>query len=136
MTIIINSQKEIHEFYSEHPCIIPDKLLWTLLSYDNAIQSIRICFYIAEYECIATFPWKIMRWFFMLTPQPPKNEKTMKKSTQHQWRKDITLVSTLHASMLHTLAKIYTHKLHYTELQLTMYTCEETVYFFVTLTTK
>jgi len=63
MTIIINPQKEIHEFYSVKNIHVlsEDKLLRMLLSYNTATQSITICFYIAEYERIATFPKKIMR---------------------------------------------------------------------------
>jgi hypothetical protein len=63
MTIIINPQKEIHKFYSvKNIHVLPaDKLLRTLLSCNTVTQSITICFYIAEYECIVTFPKKIMR---------------------------------------------------------------------------
>jgi len=55
MTIIINPHKEIHKFYSVKSIHVlsTDKLLWTLVSYNTATQYIRICFYIAEYECIS-----------------------------------------------------------------------------------
>jgi hypothetical protein len=78
-----------------------DKLLWTLFSYNTATQSTRICFYIAEFECSATFPRIIMRRFFKLTPQSLKNERKLCYIAQHQWGKDITFVSTLHYAHLH-----------------------------------
>jgi hypothetical protein len=84
-----------------------DKLLWTLFSYNTATQSTRICFYIAEFECTATFPRTIMRWFFKLIPQSFKNERKLWYIAQHLWGKGIMFISTLHAWMLHTLTRIY-----------------------------